>query len=81
MPKRKHVKKNIITPCTDANQHIRERNAERARKNAAMQTKIEMFREQYEAEMKRRELQSKSTASPTVLNPTVTPDIGDALKD
>lgn len=27
MPKRKHVKKNKIVPCTDANQHARERAA------------------------------------------------------
>lgn len=27
MPKRKHVKKNKIVPCTDANQHVRERAA------------------------------------------------------
>lgn len=27
MPKRKHVKKNKVVPCTDANQHVRERAA------------------------------------------------------
>ena len=32
MPKRKHVKKNKIVPCTDANQHVREREALEQRK-------------------------------------------------
>lgn len=37
MPKRKHVKKNKVTPCTDTNQHNRERAAmERKKINYAI---------------------------------------------
>lgn len=70
MPSRKHVKKNRVVPCTDANQHERERIAEKKRVAEAMTRRYEMLKEQYEAEMKRRELMKQPTTSPTILNPT-----------
>jgi len=74
MPKRKHVKKNAVVPCTDANQRVRESIAEKKRVAEAMAKKYEMMMEQYQAEMKRRELLKQGTATPTILNPKAVDD-------
>lgn len=43
MPKRKHVKKHKVIPCTDANQHIVERNERiRRQENYAIKKAAEM---------------------------------------
>lgn len=74
MPKRKHVKKNVVAPCADANQNTRKSIAERERVASAMAKKYEMLRQQYMEEMKRREEEKDVIGK--VLNPTYTPDPG-----
>lgn len=69
MPKRKHVKKNAVVPCTDTNQRVRESIAEKKRVAEAMAKKYEMMMEQHQAEIKHRELMKQGTATPTILNP------------
>lgn len=56
MPKRKHVKKNKVVPCTDANQHVRERAALQQkkinyalRKMAQIEAKRRLMMEQADA--------------------------------
>lgn len=72
MPKRKHTTKKPVVPCMDANQRVRESLKEKARVAAAMQKKYEMLKEQYEAEMKRREEMEKNGVKPNIISPTIT---------
>jgi len=53
MPKRKHVKKQPVVVCGDANQRTRESIRERERIAEAKQKKFEMLRQQYFEELKR----------------------------
>lgn len=50
MTKRKHRKKVKQVPCTDTNQHARERIARREKQEAYMLRKIQQLREQMDAQ-------------------------------
>ena len=75
MAKRKHVKRNPVIPCTDANQHSIESIKERARVAAAKQLKIEALREQYLSELKANRGEHEKKDTPTVISPTITPAV------
>lgn len=75
MPKRKHTKKHQITPCSDANQHVRESLRERVRIAEAKQRKFEELRQMYLDEAKRREEESKKDKMPQIISPTITPAV------
>jgi hypothetical protein len=76
MPKRKHVKKNVAAPCTDANQHQRERIVEQQRQADIRAKKLEELRRQYEEEMKKRkELEERKENAPAIISPTITPAV------
>ncbi len=55
MPKRKHVKRKLVVPCTDANQHAKESIETKKRLAEIMERKYKDMMKQYEDEMKRRE--------------------------
>ena len=55
MGKKKHGKGQPIEPCSDANQHAMKRIAEKERVRRALIKRQEKLREEYEAEMKRRQ--------------------------
>jgi hypothetical protein len=51
MPKRKHVKKNKVVPCPDANTHARERIANQNHKKEVIRKKIEDLMQKRKQEM------------------------------
>ena len=51
MPKRKHVKKNKVVPCADANTHARERIAMQNHKREVIAKKIEEMMQKRKQEM------------------------------
>ena len=73
MSKKKHSKKNLIVPRSDANQSVKESLAEKERVRLALIKRQEKLREEYEAEMKRRremyEKLSMSAVTPTPETP------------
>lgn len=74
MPKRKHVKKQPVVPCTDANQRERERIAEHQRQAAIRARKLEELQKQYEEEVQRRkEMEERKKNEPAIISPTITP--------
>ena len=77
MPKRKHVKKNPVVACSDANQHVRESLKEKARIAAARQRRFEELQARYLEEAKKREEEKKKAeelAKLPQINPTVEPE-------
>lgn len=53
MPKRKHVKKNKVAPCVDANSHANERIALRKHKQEVLRKKIEDLMKQRRAQLEK----------------------------
>lgn len=53
MPKRKHVKKNKVAPCPDANSRVRERIANQKRKAEFIQRRIEEFMKKRKEQMEK----------------------------
>lgn len=76
MPKRKHVKKQPVVVCGDANQRTRESIRERERIAEAKQKKFEMLRQQYFEELQRQrdaEEGALKYMKPDIISPTITP--------
>lgn len=59
--KKKHKKKNILLPCSDANQHCNERIALVKHRE---EVKRKLF-EKYQEQMRRRELENNSSSETT----------------
>jgi len=63
MPKRKHVKKNKVVPCPDANTHARERIAMQNHKKEVIRKKIEKMMQERRRAMESQE-QGKVNTTP-----------------
>lgn len=74
MPKRKHVKKNLVAPCTDTNQHVIESNKERLRVLEAKRKRFEKLREEYLKEVKRKQDMAEGKAPTPVIKPVESRD-------
>lgn len=60
MPKRKHVKKNKVVPCPDANTHARERIAMQNHKKEVIRKKIEQMMQERRKAMEKQHLDTSS---------------------
>ena len=63
MPKKKHVKKNKVVPCADANSHARERIAKQNHKKEVIRKKIEQMMQERRRAMESQE-QGKVNTTP-----------------
>jgi hypothetical protein len=68
MPKRKHVKKNKLVPCTDTNQHRREHNEMIKKKNDYIIRKM--------AEIKAKQMMERQAATNDTSSQTIAPPVG-----
>lgn len=84
MPKRKHVKKQPVVACADANERTRKSIAERKRVAEAMQKRYEKFMQEYEEEMKRRKESEEGKVgylkSPDIVPEPYVSDKGDSAE-
>lgn len=60
MTKRKHVKKNKVVPCADANTHARERIAMQNHKKEVIRKKIEKMMQERKQAMEKAKLDTSS---------------------
>ena len=60
MTKRKHVKKNKVVPCPDANTHARERIAMQNHKKEVIRKKIEKMMQERKQAMEKAKLDTSS---------------------